>query len=138
MLTSQKITLRKARQFTAGHEGIMPSWSEVEPRKQKILLAETNKELEDLELPVVNRGIFHWRMRYALARAQKELRDDKQASATATTADPENEGSREVAFHVDGHAGTAHQEVDSPGQGPGQSLPSIHEMLRQPNKDDGH
>jgi hypothetical protein len=138
MLTSQKITLRKARQFTAGHEGIMPSWSEVEPRKQKILLTETNKELEDLELPVVDREIFHWRMRYALGRAQKEFRDDKQASATATAANAEDEASRDVAFHVDGRAGTAHQEVDSPSQGPGQSLPSIHEMLRRPNKDDGH
>jgi len=137
MLTVQKITLRKARQFTKGHEGRMPSWSDFDPRKAKDLLLETNKELEDLELPIVDREVFHWRMRYAIGRAQKEFRDEKQASATATATNTESEANMDVTPHFNGRAATTHQGNDSPKQGSGQSLPSIHEMLRGPNNQDG-
>jgi hypothetical protein len=46
----------------------------VEPKKAKVLLVETNKELRDLELRVVSRDVFHWSMRYTIGRATKEHR----------------------------------------------------------------
>jgi hypothetical protein len=66
---------------------------------------------------------------------QKEFRDERRAPpVVARTTNAESEATRDLAVHVDVRAGTAHQEDDSTNQGPGQSLPSIHEMLRRPNK----